>query len=224
MVTQQVSKSFGFLKTTAIGGIFFLLPVVVIAVLLGKVVQVLWVIALQIGKYLPSDTPLNYVLLFLAAVALVILLCFFCGVLARRAFAMRFTSFVEKYLLMMFPRYAIFKEQLSGNIGGEICRNRLRPVLVQFDDYQRLAFEVEETTGETATIYLPGSPDPWTGTVILIARERVKSLTIEFGVAVGTMETLGHDLQKLLAAPPTATQAIPAATPATTSTGTQSAS
>ena len=208
MVTQHVTRSFGFLKTTAIGGIFFLLPLVVIGVLLGQVVQVVAVVAREISKnqLIPAQTPLGYSLLFLSAIALIVLACFFCGVVARRSIARKFTRSIEKYLLMLFPRYAIFKEQLSGNIGGDDFKNKLSPVVVQFHDYQRVAFEIERGTdkagNEIATVYLPGSPDPWNGTVVMVPTASVSPLAHDFLTACGVFETLGNGTQLLLHNPP----------------------
>lgn len=199
MVTQHVKQSFGFFKTTAIGGIFFLLPIVVIAVLLGQLAQVVWMVGGVIDQYLPVHTPLGYSLLFLTALALILLACFAAGVAARRSLAAKFTSIVETYLVMIFPRYAIFKEQLSGNIGGKQFSNRLVPVLVQYNGWQRLAFQVETLTTGHVTIFLPGSPDPWNGTVVLVSPNDVSPLAIGFSDAVGVLEKLGQDMQLILA-------------------------
>jgi uncharacterized membrane protein len=199
MVTDQVTRSFGFLKTTAIGGVFFLLPFVVIAFLLGQVAQVAWVVASELGGYLPTQTPLGYASLFVAAVALIVLACFACGIAARRSIASRFTSTIEKYLLMMFPRYAIFKEQLSGNIGGDVFKNRLNPVLLTMQDHRRIAFQVERMADDQVVVYIPGSPDPWSGSVILVPGAKVEPLDVDFGETLGAFEKLGQDTGRLLA-------------------------
>jgi uncharacterized membrane protein len=199
MVTHQVRNSFGFFKTTAIGGIFFLLPIVVIAVLLGQLAQIVWMVGEAIAQYLPADTPFGYSLLFLAALFLIVLACFAAGVAARRSLAAKFTGTIEKYLVMIFPRYAIFKEQLSGNIGGKQFSNRLVPVLVNHNSFQRLAFQVETLATGHVTIFLPGSPDPWNGTVVLVNPADVQAINIGFADAVGVLEKLGQDMQLILA-------------------------
>ncbi len=221
---NQVNRHFTFLRATAIGGIFFLLPLVVLCVLLGQVGQVVFNVAAQMQPVL-QDTlgihgPSGYALVVVIVTLLIVLLCFVAGVLASRSIARRFTLWVEKYLLMMFPRYAIFKEQLSGNIGGEIAKNRLQPVCVQLEGYTRLAFEVERTEagqgtgaainpagslvegslahGERVTLYLPGSPDPWSGTVIYVSPDRVRAIDAPFPDVLGAFEKLGLDSQKIL--------------------------
>lgn len=198
MVTEQVKRSFGFLRTTAIGGIFFLLPLVVVAFLLGQVAQVVWVVVKELNNYLPTQTPLGYASLFFAAIALIVLACFMCGIIARRSLASKFTTVVEKYLLMLFPRYAIFKEQLSGNIGGEVFKNCLCPVLINLEFYQRVAFEVERTMDNRVVCYLPGSPDPWSGTVIIVKDTQVQRMDVDFGETLGAFEKLGQDTQRLI--------------------------
>ena len=104
----------------------------------------------------------------------------------------------------MFPRYAIFKEQLGGNIGGDIAKNRLKPVKVRLDGYCRLAFEVErradanDLSDELVTLFLPGSPDPWTGTVIYTTADRVENVDAPSPDVLGAFEKLGTDTQAIL--------------------------
>ncbi len=221
---NQVNRHLSFLRATAIGGIFFLLPLVVLCVLLGQIAQVVFAIAVQVQPFLRDwlgiHGPAGYVLVIAVVVLAIVLMCFVAGMLASRSIARRFTMWVEKYLLMMFPRYAIFKEQLSGNIGGEIAKNRLKPVCVQLEGYTRLAFEVERSEGgrigngeseppgasggepfshdERVTLYLPGSPDPWSGTVVNVSPDRIREIETPFPDVLGAFEKLGLDSQKIL--------------------------
>lgn len=225
MITREVTRSLGFLKTTAIGGIFFLLPLVVIGVLLGQVYSVVAVVMKSLSdagadQYIAAESASGYVMLFLAAIALLVLACFVCGVLAQRSLARNFTQSIEKYLLMLFPRYAIFKEQISGNIRDETYKNRLQPVLVRFNDHSQLAFEVTEAPLQRAAtqpqpakqtratepsspedlvaVYLPGSPDPWAGTVVLVTTDQITPLATDFLTACGTFEQLGSGMRQLI--------------------------
>jgi len=54
------------------------------------------------------------------------------------------------------------------------------PVLVRFDDVTRIAFQAERTDGPLISIYLPASPDPWSGCVIFMTPDRVEQLDIPF--------------------------------------------
>jgi uncharacterized membrane protein len=198
---DRVTHSFGVVKTTAIGGIFFLLPLVVVGALTGQVLQVTWAVAKSAHEYLPIKSAFGYGLLVALTILTLLLLCFVGGIIAKRSLGRRFTESVEKYLLMLFPRYAIFKEQLTGNIGGEVLQNQLKPIMVSMADGQRLGMEVERGLIDDAsrvTVYLPGSPDPWSGTVVIVESFRVKPLDVPFGEALATVEQLGRGSLRLL--------------------------
>jgi uncharacterized membrane protein len=206
-MNRRVMQSFGFLKTTAIGGLFFLLPLVVVGVLLGQVARIVWVVAVEVNGFLPTQTAAGYTIVIAISIGLIVFACFACGVFARRRIARKFSKSVEKYLLMMFPRYAILKEQLTGNIGGDVLRNTLQPVLVRLPGHSRLGFEIErqvehEDAGgsvrESVTVFLPGSPDPWSGHTIVVQSHHVEKLASPFGEAVGALEQLGRGTQHLI--------------------------
>ena len=114
---------------------------------------------------------------------------------------------------MLFPRYAIFKEQLTGNIGGEVLHNQLKPVMLSMPEGKRLGMEVErsesgDTTNDSGqnsgqnsgwvTVFLPGSPDPWSGSVVLVELSRVQRLEIPFTEAIATAEQLGRGSLRLI--------------------------
>jgi uncharacterized membrane protein len=196
---QRVSKTFGFLKTTAIGGLIFLLPLAVIGGLLGYVYNIVSVICEWLKDYLPVDSASGTALLFLIAVGILVLLCFLCGLAARRAIARKFSQFVEKYLIMVFPKYAIYKDILAGNVGGDAHGPSLDPITIRFDDAIRIGFEAGRTEQGLVIVYLPGSPDPWTGHVVLVAQDRIRPLETDFGETSGICERLGRDSAHLLA-------------------------
>lgn len=214
VLTRHVTRHVSFLRATAIGGIFFLLPLIVICVLVGQVAGVVYSVAVAIQPNIPAWVPLNeptgITLIITVAVLLIVLACFVAGLLASQTLAQRFIKWVEKYLLMLFPRYAIFKEQLSGNIGGDVNKNAIIPVAVAMHDHIRLAFEVQRATPELigdakvanaaiVTVYVPGSPDPWSGQVIHVRADQVTPLNVPVPDVIGAFEKLGVDSQQLLA-------------------------
>lgn len=149
-------------------------------------------------------------LLVLLAIGVILLLCFVAGLLARRSFVKQLAEFFEKKLLLLFPRYAIIREQMAGTLGGNDAESRLKPVFVRFDDMSRLAFETERTESGLVAVYLPGSPDPWSGYVVHVAAERVDVLDVDFPEAVQVVEQLGRGSDKLLEKLATNSEAVSA--------------
>lgn len=198
----HVKKSFGFLKTTAIGGLIFLLPLIVIGILVGQIAPIVLAVANVLSIYIDTTDPAGVALLFALSIAIVVLMCFAAGMIARWSIGQKLSRFMEKNLIILFPRYAIYREQLKGSIGGEHNKPELIPVLVRFDDVTRLAFEAERTEGSLVSIFLPGSPDPWTGNVIFMSPDRVERLDIPFSEALGICERMGRESLHFLEQPP----------------------
>ena len=195
----RVHKTFGFFKSTAIGGLLFLLPLFVLGWLLGYVYQAVVVLYEPLKTYLPGSGVAGTALLFGLALVVIVLLCALCGLAARRAITRKFSQTLEKQIMMIFPKYAIYKDILAGNFGGDAHTPTLRPVAVHLQDMVRIGYEAGRAEQGLVTVYLPGSPDPWMGAVVLIEPARVQSLELGFGDLSAICERLGRDSQQQLA-------------------------
>jgi uncharacterized membrane protein len=180
------------LKTTAIGGLLFLLPLIVLGALIAQVVPVVMSVARGIGAHLPLRGTMGVTILVLLAVAAILLLCFVAGLVARVSFGHRFSKWLEKNIEVLFPRYLIIRERMAETVGGESAPPHLKPVLVTFDDHQRLAFESDRHE-KVVTVFLPASPDPWSGELAFVPSDRVTALDVDFADATAACKRLGRD-------------------------------
>lgn len=199
---DHVERHFGFLKTTALGGVVFLLPLIIVGWLVGQAAYFVWV-ALDAAReplegWLPFHSATSYALLLLASLGVVLGACFLSGLVARRSLGRWFTERAERYLLLLFPRYAVFKDQLTGNLGSEFARGRLTPVVARLAEADRLGVEVERTDAGV-TVYLPTAPDPWTGEVVVLPASRVTPFEADIGELMAAFEQLGRGTQAFVA-------------------------
>jgi uncharacterized membrane protein len=79
----------GFLKTTLVGGLVFLVPVLVFIVLVVKVVELLRKLAQPLAAHLPVQTAFGVIAADVVVIVLLVLACFLAGLLARVSFANR---------------------------------------------------------------------------------------------------------------------------------------
>ena len=195
---EHIGRSIGFVKATAIWGVLFLLPVAAVVALLGYVYSFVVVIHEPIKEYIPVETAAGVAMLFVAAVSAILLACFAAGLVAHRAIGRRCAEFIEKYLTTFFPKYAIYKDLLAGNIGGDRNVPSLKPVLVTTPECRIIAFESDRLENGSVVIFFPGAPDTWIGTVGLVAAENVEPLAIPFNEVVGILEQLGRGSRRWL--------------------------
>jgi len=196
---RHVEHHFGVLRTTLLGGIVFLLPLAVVIWLIVQLVMLAEPAVTAVMDYLAKHEEIAeyadlswwaYALLLVTAIAVLLGLCFLAGVIARWSLGRWFTGQAERYLLMLFPRYAVFKDQLTGNLGGAT----LRPVRVRVAGTARIGLEVERSAAGEVTVYLPGAPDPWTGTVALFPADEVEPIDRSPVDITDAYEKLGRGL------------------------------
>ena len=64
-------------------------------------------------------------------------------------------------------------------------------MVVKFDDYDQIAFEIERNDKQ-AVIFLPGSPTTWSGTTIMVDLDRVTMMNVPTHKAMKLMRLLGR--------------------------------
>ncbi len=197
---SHIERSIGFVRATALGGLLFILPLAVVLGLLGYVYSFVVVVYEPLKDWIPVRSAAGIALLFALALGLLLLACFVAGLMAHRAIGRRVSSFVEKYLTTFFPKYAIYKDILAGNIGGTWNVPTLKPIFVSTPDCQRIAFESDRMEDGTVVVFFPGAPDPWIGTVGTVSSESVEPLNLPFNDVVGLLEQLGRGTSERLKA------------------------
>lgn len=199
MIVKKSKRWISFLKTTAIGGLLFLLPLIVLGALVSQVAPLVMSIKDALHDWIPVKTPTGIAILILISIAILMLLCFAAGLIAKWSIGQRITNLFEKNVLLLFPRYAIIKEQMKDTMGGNQGAPQLKGALVQFQDHKRIAFETGRSKdGSQVTVYLPGSPDTWAGYVVILDADRVLPLDSTFGETVTTCEQLGRGAFELI--------------------------
>lgn len=189
----------GAIKATVIGGAVFLIPGFLAVFVLGKVFNGLRSLAVALGPRLGISSRLGGLVLDIAAILAVVLVCLLAGLIARRATAQRVRSKVDQVLLGSFPGYAFVKGLAENLQQSEENAVSFVPVLVKFGDYWQVAFETDRTAGGIVAIYLPGAPNPWSGSVVFVLEERVKKLPIPVTDALKMIRALGRGSEALAA-------------------------
>jgi uncharacterized membrane protein len=198
-----------FIKTTVLGGILFLVPVVIFIVVIGKALQLIDMVAEPMAKLLPFETFGGMGIAQLIALVFLILICFIAGLAARTATARGLVQSLETNVLDRIPAYALMKAKTGSVLTPEDTQD-MQPVLIRFDDSWQVGFEVEKTGDGKSLVFLPGAPDPWSGSVCAVTAERIQPLPLNIREVSDLMKRLGKGSSEALRA--TLSAQAPAAT------------
>ena len=190
-------KSFSqFIKTTILGGLIFLVPLFVVTIVLAKAHEFMAKIAEPFSALIPLDTIGGVAIANILAILAILLCCLIVGMLAKGDTAKRLLKSTEEKLLVI-PAYAFVKGVTDSLISSEEAAKAFVPVIVKFDDNAQMAFEIERSEGGNVVIYLPGSPNPWSGSVVYFKEDRVERLDMTVPEAINNIRHLGRGSAEL---------------------------
>jgi uncharacterized membrane protein len=178
-------------RTTLIGGVLFLVPLVFVVVVVGKAFQIMKTIAVPIGKLIPVESVAGIAIVPIITSLVLILSCLLAGLIARSPAGRKVYQKLDTALLQMIPGYAWVKG-ITGNISDEDAEEILKPVLVRFDDQCQLAFEVDRVADGLVAVYVPGAPDPRAGTISYVTSDRIQPVDAGFKSVTKICKNLGR--------------------------------
>ena len=186
-----------FVKATLVGGLVFLVPVVLSVYILGKALFLAKKLAEPVSTHLPLGTVVGVAVVDLIGLALIMLLCFFAGLLARSERARTVVNQAEDRFLWKIPAYGMVKG-VTESI-GEAEATAFKPVLARLDDASQIAFEIERLPGGRVVVFMPGAPDAWSGAVMIMTEDRIDPLPISVVTVVQNLRARGRGTGPLLA-------------------------
>jgi uncharacterized membrane protein len=179
-----------FLRTTIVGGLFFLVPIVVLIVILAKAFDYAKKVLNAVFGYIPAAADLTAGAATLLAVALVALVCFLAGLLARTVTAQRVIGVLESSVLSKIPGYDYLKQEGASALGvAEIAE--LPVVFVPMEGGWQLGVQTEVLSNGLVSIFVPGAPDPHSGSVFFFSTDTVRPAGIKMAAGLNCLRRCG---------------------------------
>ena len=143
------------LRTTLVGGLLFLVPIIVLVFVFGKALAIARRLVDPLAERLPVHSVIGLRTSMLLAVAIIVLFCFLAGVLARSALARKLVRSLEKAVLADVPGYELLKGMGESMLGVE-KQTEHQVMLARIEDAWQSAFLVERLEGGHVAVFVPG--------------------------------------------------------------------
>jgi uncharacterized membrane protein len=183
-----------FLKSTVIGGLLVLVPVVVLGAFLVWVVQTALKAIAPALDWLPEKSVAGVSLTLLIAVGGLVAGCFLAGLVAQTAIIQQLSGLADRFALFL-PGYALMKH-VGANIIGVEAKHPARTVLVRFEGWWQLGFQMETLPDGRQVVFLPGVPRALVGTLHIVPADRVQVLSMSVSAALDALSRLGIGLRE----------------------------
>jgi uncharacterized membrane protein len=183
------------LRTTLLGGVLVVMPLVVTALLLARALGAIAALLRPIAAGLPSGLPLPEIM----ALFVVLGVCFAAGAVVQTGWGSWAKEALDRRLLDRIPGYSLIRG-LAGRLTGQESDDTFAPALVELEDALVPAFVVEEHADGSYTVFVPSIPTPAAGTVYILDRSRVHLVDVPFTTAVSVISKWGAGSGELLTA------------------------
>ena len=185
------------IRTTFIGGIIFLIPVAILVAVIGQGLKISGAIAKPVAAVLPVNMIGGVAVAHVLAIVALLLICFLAGLLARFALARKAVDALEANVLSRLPAYALLKTKTQSMLSPADIEG-MSVVVVRFDDLWQIGFEIERIEGGKVAVFLPGSPDPWSGSVCIAEADRVTPVDLPVAAVANMARRLGRGANEAL--------------------------
>jgi uncharacterized membrane protein len=178
-----------FLKTTAMGGLFILLPILLLYLLLAELLEVMVALATPITGLFPQGTFERINAPVLVAVVLITGASFLLGLALRSMTLNRIGLWTERTMLGRLPLYGAVKRLSRGLVGAKEESAFRTAVLNSADGEREIVFVIEDQGGGQMTVLVPWAPASFAGSVKIVGSDRIEILDASLG---DVSRVLGH--------------------------------
>jgi len=192
-----MKKKFEFFKAMLLGGILFFIPLIILIVIIQKAFQIAAVLVVPIIKLLDMTKIFGIGAEIIISVALILFIIYLGGLISRSPTVRRIVKKMEDALLSKVPGYEMIKNMGESFVGFE-GNTSIPTVLARIEDAWQYGFLIEEIEGEQYVVYIPGAPNPMSGSVYILEKTRIKKTNIPLKDAMKSLRGLGAGSNNLV--------------------------
>lgn len=168
-----MKKWINFFKNTILGGFIVLLPTGIM-VFAGKFIfDIIYGFVNPIAKRISSTSNLTDGLSVIVTIASILLICFIIGITTKTGVGKWLHLIIESNLLRKIPGYKIVRETVK-----QVFENEQAPFskVALAEVYAKGVYStcfVTDESGDLLTVFVPTGPNPTSGNIFHVSRERV---------------------------------------------------
>jgi len=188
-----------FIRTTLLGGLFAVLPVMVVCGAVAKTVLATRGAAQSVMEKVTGEGSAAAQFPMIAAVLLVVALSFTVGLAMTSALGRKAEGRFSRALLSKVPGFATLRA-LAGGFTNAAGEDAVKPALLTFSDgAECFVFVIEDHGDGRFTVFIPNSPNPASGSIRIVRKDLLRLLDARIADVVRVLQHWGTGSAKVLA-------------------------
>jgi uncharacterized membrane protein len=186
-----------FVKTTIIGGLFFLIPALIVILVIKHAIELTAKMLVPIEKFLPLESLGGLAVAHMLSVLIILAVCFAAGMASRTRLGARISAAFERAIARKIPGFGLIKSA-TGEVANIQSQSDICVALAWIEDSWMLSFIVEKLDNGLLVVFVPSAPTPFAGSVYYLTEDRVKRLDAPVLTAMKVITRLGVGSKELL--------------------------
>jgi len=190
-----------FLKTTILGGVIVILPVVLTFFFLRWLFRVITGLIEPLTRIVMEQSRIQEYIADGLVIFIIILICFFVGLVVKTRFGRFIHENFEKRILDIAPGYTLFKETIKQFLGKDrasFSSVALVQVFGESADTMMTGFVTDRHPGGICTVFIPSALNPTTGLIYHLEEKYVHFLDVTVEETMRSIISCGVGSQKLV--------------------------
>lgn len=186
-----------FIKTTAAGGLFVLLPILLFYLLFVEVLALFIGLATPIADLFPKGTFDQAKFPVLIAIMLIAAVSFLIGLVMHSSIGKRMGQWIESNTIARLPMYQALKTIITGFVQKD-SNESFRPALLKSADGDEFGYVVEDLDNGKSAVLIPWAPTPFAGSVKIVKQDRIELLQANLAEITTVLSHWGVGVGKLM--------------------------
>lgn len=186
-----------FVKTTVIGGVVVVVPIVVIFIVLGDVYHTLIEVTRPLTRGMTLGPFTNAMIAAVVVILEIILFFFVAGLLLNTIWGKSASSWLERTIFERIPFYSTLK-QLTQRFAG--IENSNFPV-VEIDLFgtsnRVLGIVIDTLPDGRLMVYTPSSPVITVGQLVIVEKENARTIDVSITDTLNCLSQMGLEAEKM---------------------------
>lgn len=189
-----------FLKTSLLGGVVVILPVAILAAVSVWLFNLVTGLIAPLTRLLIEDSQLNVYAAQALVVVLIILACFFVGMLVRTRLGAFLYRVIENRILKLAPGYSMIKDTVLQIFGNRDDSPFSSVAIARLfgNDTRVTAFITDRHADGSYTLFVPTGPNPTSGLIYHLDGKYVQPVNIPVQDAMRSIISCGAGSARLM--------------------------
>lgn len=177
-------------KSLIVGGVFLILPLLLIVVLAGKGIQILLPLGRKIVEYFDLNSLLGAAAVTVVCIVLLLIFCYAGGILLSRGFALKWSTSMEEKMFLISPGFQMLKYRILGDYPNPLY-DHWEAILLKEDNAYKIAFITGRQEPGYLSLYLPDAPRMDAGEIRYIKETEAEYHSISMKQAMDAINSFG---------------------------------